>query len=92
MKTYTFNGVRVLLRREEYLNGTVAVLMVKEDGEYYADVTVNLNHPMQSSQFAFLDENNLPGIGEWLTDNNLGIFMGVKACSGFCVYPLYMLF
>lgn len=49
MKSYTFNGVRVLLRREEYLNGTVAVLMVTEDGECYADVTVNLNHPMQSS-------------------------------------------
>jgi hypothetical protein len=41
---------------------------------------------------AFLDENNLPGIGEWITRNKLGTFIGVKASSGFCVYPLYLLF
>ena len=89
MKSYTFNGVRVLLRREEYLNGTVAVLMVTEDGEYYADVTVNLDHPLQSGDLAFLDENNMPGIGRWIERNGLGSFTGVRACSGFCTYPLY---
>ena len=34
------------------------------DGEEYAVVTVNLNHPMQSDDsMAFLDENYYPGIG-----------------------------
>ena len=34
------------------------------DGEEYAIVTVNLNHPMQSDDsMAFLDENYYPGIG-----------------------------
>ena len=54
--------------------------------------TVNLCHPLQSDCLAFLDENNLPGIGEWITKNRLGAFIGVKAYSGFCVYPLYLLF
>ena len=42
------------------------------DGEEYAVVTVNLNHPMQSDSMAFLDENNYPGIGKWIEENHLG--------------------
>ena len=92
MKTYTFNGHKVYLQKGEYRNnGTLAVLMFKEDGELYGNVTVNLNHPLQSDNMAFLDENNLPGIGKWLAKKKLGIDMGAKACSGFCTYPLYML-
>ena len=56
-----------------------------------ANVTVNLNHPLQSDSIAFLDENNLPGIGKWLEKNHLGYCMGVNVSSGFCIYPLYML-
>jgi hypothetical protein len=41
---------------------------------------------------AFLDENNLPGIGDWIEKNDLGIRMGVTATSGFCRYQLYTLF
>lgn len=62
------------------------------DGEEYAVVTVNLCHPLQSDSMAFLDENNLPGIGDWIEKNGLGMRMGVTATSGFCRYPLYMLF
>lgn len=93
MKTYEFNGVKVYLQKEEYQNnGTLAVLMYKEDGEFYGDVTVNLNDPLQSKGMAYLDENNLPGIGKWITEQKLGIDMGLSAQSGFCSYPLYMLF
>ena len=49
-------------------------------------------HPLQSDTLAFLDENNMPGIGKWLRKKKLGIFMVVKVASGFCTYPLYMLF
>ena len=80
-------------QKEEYRNkSTLALLLFKEDGELYGNVTVNLNHPLQSDSLAFLDENNLPGIGKWLKSKNLGIYMGVNARSGFCTYPLYMLF
>ena len=46
----------------------------------------------KTDTLAFLDENNMPGIGKWLRKKRLGIDMGVKAASGFCTYPLYMLF
>jgi hypothetical protein len=39
---------------------------------------------------AFLEENNMPGIGKWLRKHKLGVDMGVKAASSFCTYPLYM--
>ena len=93
MKTYDYNGTKVYLQKEQYRNnGTLAVLMFKEDGELYGNVTVNLNHLLQSEDMAFLDENNMPGIGIWLRKKKLGIDMGVRAASGFCTYPLYMLF
>jgi hypothetical protein len=90
MKLYTFNGHRVYLEKDSYRsNGTLAVLMYNEDGEPFGNVTVNLNHPLQSGDLAFLDENNMPGIGRWIERNGLGSFTGVRACSGFCTYPLY---
>ena len=93
MKYYNYKGNKVFLQKEEYRNnGTLAILMFKEDGELYGSVTVNLNHPLQSDSMAFLDENNLPGIGKWLTKKKLGISMGYNACSGFSHYPLYTLF
>ena len=93
MKYYNYKGHKVYLQKDEYRNnGTLAVLMYKEDGDLYGCVTVNLNHPLQSDNMAFLDENNMPGIGKWLTQRSLGIHMGVNAPSGFCTYPLYTLF
>ena len=74
------------LQKEEYRNnGTLAVLMYKEDGDLYGCITVNLNHPLQSDTLAFLDENNMPGIGKWLRKKKLGIDMGVSATW----YPSY---
>ena len=70
----------------------MALIMNELNGEAYAVVTVNLNHPMQSDSMAFLDENNYPGIGKWIEKNHLGMQMGVIAASGFCRYPLYTLF
>ena len=93
MKTYEYHGKPVTLERSAYQNnGTMALIMNELDGEEYAVVTVNLNHPMQSDSMAFLDENNYPGIGKWIEQNHLGMQMGFVAASGFCRYPLYTLF
>lgn len=92
MKSYDYNGTEVFLERASYHNGTLAVLMNDKDGNLYEVLTVNLCHPLQSDSMAFLDENNLPGIGEWVENNNLGISMGVNVPSGFCRYPLFTLF
>ena len=92
MKTYDYNGTQVYLQKEEYRNnGTLAVLMFKEVGELYKNVTVNVNHPMPSDEMMFLDENNLPGIGKWIRKNKIGINLGAIACSGQSKYPLYKL-
>lgn len=80
------------MEKSSYRNGTVALVMNTTDGNLYAVATVNLCHPMQSDSMAFLDENNLPGIGKWIEKNHLGMMMGVLASSGFCRYPLYTLF
>ena len=93
MRTYEYRGKQVTLERSSYQNnGTVALIMNSLNGEEYAVVTVNLNHPMQSDSMVFLDENNYPGIGKWIERNHLGRQMGFVAASGFCRYPLYTLF
>ena len=73
-QTYNYNGTEVSLKKSEYRNGTVALVMNDQDGELYAVATVNLCHPLQSDCLAFLDENNLPGIGDWITIKGLRDF------------------
>ncbi len=93
MKTYDYHGTKVTLEKTEYRNnGTLALLLNDEEGELFEVATVNLCHPLQSDSMAFLDENNLPGIGKWIEKNKLGMSMGYLAVSGFCRYPLYTLF
>ena len=92
-KSYLFKKHLIYLKKEQYRqNNTLAVLIYQEDGELYGDLTVNLGSPFQSDCLAFLDENNLPGIGQWIEGQGLGINMGVWEQSGFCRYPLYLLF
>ena len=84
---------KVTLKKTTYRNnGTLALILNELDGVEFAVVTVNLNHPLQSDDMAFLDENNYPGIGKWIEKNRLGLPMGVIAASGYCRYPLYTLF
>ena len=68
MKTYDYNAIKVFLSKDEYLNNTLAVLMFTEDGDLFNMATVNLCHPLQSDSIAFLDENNLPGVGRWMEE------------------------
>ena len=89
--TYELNGRRVYLKKEDFfLNDTPAAMIYTEDGEPYGNLTVNLSSPSQSDETAFLDENNLPGIGEWVERNGIGTFLGIRGRSGFCSYPLYL--
>ena len=93
MKTYDYKGTKVSLEKTTYRNnGTVALILNEEDKDLFAVATVNLNHPLQSDSLAFLDENNLPGIGKWIEENGLGVKMCYQVESGFCSYPLFTLF
>ena len=69
---------------------TLAVLMnnVQED-ELYGVITVNLGCSLQTDRLAFVDENNMPGIGAWLKRNKIATPLGYKQRSGFCQYELY---
>ena len=46
-------------------------------------------HLLQTDSLAFVDENNLPGIGAWLKKNKIASPLGYKERSGFCQYELY---
>ena len=91
MKTLKFNDTEVKLSFESYRNnGTLAVEMITvPDEALYAVITVNLCCPLQTDRLAFVDENNLPGIGAWLKRNKIATPLGYKQRSGFCQYELY---
>ena len=68
------------------------------DGEYsknpyqvpYGVATVNLpESEMLKADTQFVDENNLPGIGQWLEENGIAIPMDIVAHSGYCTYRAY---
>lgn len=91
MKTYDYNGIEVRLRTERYANNdTLAVRLEEvETGDPFADITVNLNSAAQTVSSAFVDENNLPGVGEWLRKNGIAHPVGYRKQSGYCFYELY---
>ena len=53
------------------------------DEDLYAVITVNLCCPLQTDRLAFVDENNLPGIGAWLKRNKIATPLGYKQRSGY---------
>ena len=91
MKTLKFKNTEVKLSFDTYRNnGTLAVLMnTVPDDDLYAVITVNLGSLLQTDSLAFVDENNLPGIGAWLKKNKIASPLGYKERSGFCQYELY---
>ena len=91
MKSLRFHDTEVSLDFTTYRNnGTLAVQMTTvPDKDLYGVVTVNLCCPLQSDKLAFVDENNLPGIGKWLQKNGIATPLGYSQRSGFCNYELY---
>ena len=84
MKTLKFKGTEVSLSFDSYQNnGSLAVLMnTVPDEELYGVITVNLGSLLQTDRLAFVDENNLPGIGAWLRKNKIASPLGYKERSG----------
>ena len=91
MKSLRFHDTEVSLDFTTYRNnGTLAVQMnTVPDDNLFGVITVNLCCPLQSDKLAFVDENNLPGIGKWLQKNGIASPLGYSQRSGFCTYELY---
>ena len=91
MKALKFNNTEVSLDFTTYRNnGTLAVQMnTVPDKDLYGVVTANLCCPLQSDTRAFVDENNLPGIGRWLKKHGFATPLSYTQRSGFCTYQLY---
>lgn len=81
--------IKVSLRAGCYeYNKNFALFLIEEDGTPYANLTTNLDYNA-SKYCAFLDTNNLRNAEEFVINNQLGEFTGLRMRSGYCVYPLY---
>lgn len=93
MQTIIFNGQELRLCKSTYQNNDSLYVGLKDaDGEFYADVTVNLpNSGTLPSNCAFVDTNNLSWeIVETLINDGIAKPINQSACSGFCRYYAYM--
>ena len=91
-KTFIFNGRRCQVLADTYLsNGTLALILKYGSGERRV-VSTNLCSCYQTKTQAFLDTNNNPGIDKFIEENGIGKPMYVSQRSGFCQYPLYIIF
>lgn len=86
---YTYNEEKITLETTEYADGTLAILMNDEQGFPYGRLTVNLGIEDLPENWAAVDTNNLPGIDQFIENNELGEFTGYIIPSGFCQYPIY---
>ena len=94
--SYGCNGtlaLQLMCKPDEYEEGYYSQFGRMADTMYvvpYGVATVNLpdsEHLDLNEQF--IDENNLPGIGEWLQRNNIARPTGRIGFSGYCMYPAY---
>lgn len=76
-------------------NGSLAIMMMIRDkynvsGYHYGTVTVNLPDSfLLDKDTQFIDENNMPGVGKWLEENELATPTEIIQQSGFCTYRAY---
>ena len=89
--TAPWGPVRLVLKEESYLDGSLAVLAIDVSGECpeeYAVLTVNLCHPLQDGKTAFFDTNNCGYLYDQLRKTGVIRPLPVTMRSGFCTYPL----
>ena len=70
-------------------NGRLAIIRIDQDGDDFADMTVNLPGERCPEGCAFVDTNDSPWLEEFIVRNGLGEFTGACGYSGFCSYPQY---
>lgn len=84
---------KVFLGLIKYASNNLLELELIEDKSYeeFAVVSKQLPYRTPNEGCIFVDTNNLPGIEEFLKENNIAFPTGRKEDSGFCTYPEYKL-
>lgn len=89
-RIYNYKNTLVSLENGEYSDGTLYVQLINAiDDSLEAVITKNFFDPLQTSFDAYVDENNVPGIGDWLVKNRIAIPTGEEHKSGYCSYKLF---
>lgn len=85
-----YQNTEVQLYADHYTNnGNVAVLMLTESGDLFTVVSKNVE-PLAAGCFA-VDENNNPGIADWLINNKVSEDTGGSVHSGYVKYSVHKL-
>ncbi len=87
-----YKGTRVYLRKHEYTNGRMALVLVDDRGLPYYRVTINLTDYHQPTGTVFVknwSENE--GMLDWLVENDIGELTGHVNPSGFVEVPILKL-
>jgi hypothetical protein len=72
-------------------NSLAVVLIEDKTNEQFAVASVCLYPTTPSEGCFFVDTNNLPGIEEFLVENEIAFPTGMSGFSGYCIYPEYKL-
>ena len=97
IQTYSHNGTLavLLMRTDPYPEEVdemerMGLEQPENFREYYDCATVNLEASQKLPlNVQFVDENNLPGIGDWLTKNGIAMPTDILTRSGWCLYQAY---
>lgn len=89
-RLYNYNNTLVSLAYREYSEGTLCVQLINNiNNSLEAVITTNFFDPHQTGVDAYVDENNVPGIGDWLVKNRIAIPTGEEHKSGYYSYKLF---
>lgn len=85
-----YQNTEVKLYADHYTNNdNIAVLMLTAGGDLFTVVSKNIQ-PLAAGCFA-VDENNNPGIADWLIENKVSENTGGSVHSGYVKYPVHKL-
>ena len=88
MASMKFEGEKLFIDIEEYENGNMALILYCDDGEPFADLTIN-TLVMPVKEWACIDVNNFPEATDLIKKYDLATFTGKTISGGFCTYPVF---
>jgi hypothetical protein len=91
--TLNFKGYEIAFKLSNYCDNGVLAIVVYEYTSYgcayqYGVASVNINDMIFGVNQTYIDENNNPGMTQFLVDNGLVTPTGYIGRSGYCQYPL----